>query len=103
MGRGKRPAHRGDGEAGRETRLLEDRGSDDEGDAFRGQHQLRTVSDREVDGVRRSVLVNEAESPLGWLKSRKDRNGRPLITDDQYQAGESLRGDYWVSHLTPRA
>jgi hypothetical protein len=48
--------------------------------------QLRTLGDREVDGARRRVVVNEAESPLGWLKSRKDRNGRPLITDDQYHA-----------------
>ena len=76
------------------------RGRDD--DAFRGQHQLRTMGDREVNGARHRVLVNEAESPLGWLKSRKDRNGRPLITDDQYQAGERLRADYWFAHLSPR-
>jgi uncharacterized protein DUF6456 len=56
-------------------------------DAFREQHQLRTISEREVDGARRPVVVNDAESPLGWLKSRKDRSGRPLITEDQYQAG----------------
>jgi uncharacterized protein DUF6456 len=43
-----------------------------------------------------------SESPLGWLKSRKDRNGRPLISDDQYQAGERLRADYWFAHLSPR-
>src|SRR3972149_4283671 len=102
MGRVKTPAHRGRGELGREARLLEGRRSGAEGDAFRGQHQLRTVSDREVDGARRRVLVNEAESPLGWLKSRKDRNGRPLITDHQYQAGERLRADYWFAHLSPR-
>jgi hypothetical protein len=30
---------------------------------------------------------NETESPLGWLKSRKDRNGHPLISDPQYEAG----------------
>jgi len=76
------------------------RGRDD--DAFREQHQLRTMGDREVNGARHRVLVNEAESPLGWLKSRKDRNGRPLITDDQYQAGERLRADYWFAHLSPR-
>ncbi len=57
---------------------------------------------REVNGAQRPVLVNEAESPLGWLKSRKDRNGRPLITEEQYQAGERLRADYWFAHLTPR-
>src|SRR5262245_49207068 len=71
-------------------------------DAFRQQHQLRAFADREVDGARRSVLVNEAESPLGWLKSRTDRNGRPLISDHQYEAGERLRADYWFAHLSPR-
>lgn len=71
-------------------------------DAFREQHQLRTMADREVDGARRPVRVNEAESPLGWLKSRKDRNGRPLIADHQYEAGERLRADYWFAHLSPR-
>lgn len=71
-------------------------------DVFRRQHQLRAIGDREVNGASRPVLVNEAESPLGWLKSRKDRNGRPLITDDQYQAGERLRADYWFAHLSAR-
>ena len=48
------------------------------------------------------VLVNEGESPIGWLKSRKDRNGRPLISEEQYAAGERLRADYWFAHLSPR-
>ena len=42
-----------------------------DGDDFRQRHQLRAVAEREVEGVRRAVLVNDAESPLGWLKSRK--------------------------------
>src|SRR4029078_8304683 len=69
-----------------------------DGDGFRQRHQLRAVAEREVEGVRRAVIVNDAESPLGWLKSRKDRNGRPLISDDQYAAGERLRADYWFAH-----
>lgn len=73
-----------------------------DGDCFRQQHQLRAIAEREVEGVRRAVLINDAESPLGWLKSRKDRNGRPLISDDQYAAGERLRADYWFAHLSPR-
>ena len=72
-----------------------------ESDCFRQQHQLRSIAEREVEGVRRPVLVNDAEGPLGWLKSRKDRNG-PLITDDQYAAGQRLRADYWFAHLSPR-
>jgi hypothetical protein len=60
------------------------------------------MGNREIDGARRPVLVNEVESPLGWLKSRKDRNGRPLIANHQYEAGERLRADYWFAHLSPR-
>jgi hypothetical protein len=72
------------------------------GDVFRQQHQVRTTGEREIEGVRRPVLLNDAESPLGWLKSRKDRNGRPLLADYQYEAGERLRADYWFAHLSPR-
>ncbi len=71
-------------------------------DAFRQQHQLRVFADREINGVRRQVTVNEAESPLGWLRSRKDRNGRALIDEAQYEAGERLRADYWFAHMSPK-
>jgi hypothetical protein len=71
-------------------------------DAFRQQHQLRAAQLKEINGTRRPVIVNDAESPLGWLKSRKDRNGRPLISDQQFEAGERLRADYWFARLSPR-
>ncbi|XSG81230.1 MAG: DUF6456 domain-containing protein [Methyloligella sp. ZOD6] len=71
-------------------------------DPYRRQHQIRKIGEAEIGGVRRPVLVNEGESPLGWLKSRKDRNGRPLISPAQYEAGERLRSDYTFAHLTPR-
>jgi hypothetical protein len=71
-------------------------------DAFREQHQKRAVQLKDIGGTRHPVLVNEVESPLGWLKSRKDRNGRPLISDPQYEAGERLRADYWFARLSPR-
>jgi hypothetical protein len=72
------------------------------GDSFRSQHQLRATRLQEVEGARRPVLVNETESPLGWLRSRKDRNGRALISEDQFAAGEPLRADYWFAQLAPR-
>ena len=44
----------------------------------------------------RSVTVNLAESPLGWLKARG------LIDDRRFEAGERLRGDWTVAGLGPR-
>jgi hypothetical protein len=71
-------------------------------DVFQAQHQSRRIAEMEVRGVRRPVLLNDGESPLGWLKSRKDRSGRPLIDPPQYEAGERLRADYTFAHLSPR-
>lgn len=45
---------------------------------------------------------NDAESPLTWLRSRRDRRGRPLISTEQFMAGERLRGDYERSCLESR-
>ncbi len=44
----------------------------------------------------RSVTVNLAESPLGWLRSRG------LVDARQYEAGERLRGDWTIAGLAPR-
>ena len=69
------------------------------GDAFRAQHQLpgyRRVSQQKV------VPVNEGESPLGWLRRHKDRQGRSFLSEAQYGAGEVLRRDFSLAQLTPR-
>lgn len=44
----------------------------------------------------RSVTVNLAESPLGWLLARK------LVTQRQFDAGERLRLDWERGQLAPR-
>lgn len=44
----------------------------------------------------RSVTVNLAESPLGWLLSRG------MVTDRQFDAGERLRIDWERAQLAPR-
>jgi hypothetical protein len=49
------------------------RRSQTEGDPFREQHQLRAVTIKEIDGTRRPMLVNEAESPMAG--SRAERAG----------------------------
>ena len=43
----------------------------------------------------RTVTVNVAESPLGWLRARG------LVTARQFEAGERLRGDYECARLGP--
>jgi hypothetical protein len=45
---------------------------------------------------------NDAESPLTWLRTRRDRNGEPLISDQQYLAGERLRMDFERATLARR-
>jgi hypothetical protein len=44
----------------------------------------------------RSVTVNVAESPLGWLHSRG------LVSGRQFDAGERLRSDWERAQLAPR-
>jgi hypothetical protein len=46
--------------------------------------------------MRRSVTVNAAESPLGWLFARGH------LTQKQFDAGERLRADWERAQLSPR-
>ena len=63
----------------------------------------RPLAQRGIDGGRtladgrpaRSVTVNQAESPLGWLHARGH------LTDRQFDAGERLRTDYERAQLPP--
>lgn len=59
----------------------------------------RSVDDEQASGTRararRSVTVNELESPLGWLKSRGH------LTCRQFDAGEQLRLDWEQGQLAP--
>lgn len=45
---------------------------------------------------------NAGESPVAWLSRHRDRSGRPLVSDDQLQAAERLRADFWFAGLMPR-
>jgi hypothetical protein len=72
------------------------------GEAFGDQHRLVRRSERPVRRGLPGPVLNEAESPLGWLRSRRDKNGEPLISEGQYEAGERLRVDFTVAQLEPR-
>ncbi len=54
------------------------------------------VGARALRGRGRSVTVNVAESPLGWLRAHGHVDAR------QFEAGERLRGDYETASLGPR-
>lgn len=64
-----------------------------------------TLEEREMrapDGTRRKVQVNTAESPLAWLRRRKGADGRPMIDDLAFAAGERLREDFTKAQLSQR-
>ena len=71
----------------RNGRLLEERGFDCE-------EAPKSRSRRSMPA--RSVTVNLAESPLGWLHSRG------LVNNRQFDAGERLRADWERAQLAPR-
>jgi hypothetical protein len=70
-----------------------------------GGNKMRELVERSIDadgnilaeGTRRgrTVSVNLAESPLGWLRSRA------LIDARQFAAGERLRADYERASIAP--
>src|SRR6202795_3571532 len=56
----------------------------------------------EAASPRTSASVNASESPLAWLRRRKDRDGEAMISQAQFDAGERLRADFWFAQMAPR-
>jgi hypothetical protein len=70
---------------------------------FAAQHMApgeRAVA--RADGSVEVVRVNLAESPLGWLASRKGPDGAPFLTHAEFEAGERLRNDFEAAQMGPR-
>jgi hypothetical protein len=51
-------------------------------------------------GIAPTLVTREGSLP--WLRRRKDKDGRPLITEPQFAAGERLAADFWHAQLMPR-
>ncbi|MBI1239031.1 MAG: hypothetical protein GC199_06770 [Alphaproteobacteria bacterium] len=57
---------------------------------------------RAPDGTEVPVEIDLAESPLTWLATRKDRDGKPFLSPSELAAGERLRADFTQAGLSPR-
>lgn len=88
--------------SGRRPNAQQENPSDQEIGAFRARHLDLSTRDLMTETGISRVTVNDSESPLGWLASRKGRDGRALIGQDQFIAGERLRADFTRGHLAPR-
>ena len=70
---------------------------------FRDQHQdVEAIMVADGAGAVERRFVNHRECPLAWLRRRRDRGGRPLIDDRQFEAGMRLRNDFERGGLSPR-
>ncbi|QND52376.1 hypothetical protein HB779_11015 [Phyllobacterium sp. 628] len=70
-------------------------------DAYAAQHRSEaTIILSDINGSTQA-RCNDAESPLGLLRKRKDASGQPMISDAAFRAGERLRGDYTLGNLMP--
>ncbi len=76
-------------------------------DPFRAQHQIEGT--RMIDGrghgsktALTPMKVNLAETPLGWLRRRKGSNGKALLSETQFEAGERLRVDFTSAQMSQR-
>jgi len=90
-------------QAGR-ARLRRARATAGAGDAdpWLAQHAELGHEQRRVDGEMQRVRVNHAESPLAWLRRRRDRSGEAMIDEAAFAAGERLRADMTRAQMTPR-
>ncbi|GIT92160.1 helix-turn-helix domain containing protein [Jannaschia pagri] len=83
-------------------RKVEARGMAEAPSPFLTQHM--DVVERNVatpDGPER-LRVNLAESPLGMLARKKDKDGKPFLPMDLVVAGERLREDFERAQMGPR-
>jgi hypothetical protein len=49
-----------------------------------------------------AIVIDDAESPLAWLASRKGPVGRPLLSQQMFDAGERLRSDFEAGQMSER-
>jgi hypothetical protein len=87
-------------------RLLVDKAERDhtaKSDPFAEQHRDWGARNVRHDGRDlKSIRVNMAESPLLALSRRKDRDGKPFLSESLIMAGERLREDFELAQMGSR-
>lgn len=77
---------------------------DSHSNIFAEQHrdwgERNEISESSGSAVQRRV--NMAESPITLLARRKDKDGKPFLSDDLVGAGEKLREDFELSRIGPQ-
>lgn len=72
-------------------------------DPYQDQHrEIEAIEIPLPGGGKALASVNLAESPLGQLARRRDRNGRAFLSEAEVRAGEKLRADYTLGQIMPR-
>jgi hypothetical protein len=54
------------------------------------------------DGTVAEAVINETEWAIGWLSRRRNADGSPLLSNEQFAAAERLRADYTLARTEPR-
>lgn len=67
---------------------------------YASQHILQGTKPVKDGGRIKIYKTNIGETPLGWLLKRKDKKGRPMISKEQFFAGERLREDFELSGMS---
>lgn len=78
-------------------------GFEEQQSVFAGQH--REFGSRMIAGEGREpsqkIRVNLRESPLAILARKKDKAGKPFLTQDMVQAADRLREDFELAQMGP--
>ncbi len=86
----------------RDRALKEEQGFADGATPFLAQHSEYVDKKISENGRAKKYRVNIAESPLSILARKKDREGRPYLSQRQVAAGERLREDFEIAQIGPR-
>lgn len=69
---------------------------------FAEQHRERVARRIDDGGAVVEASVNAAENPLSWLATRKGKDGKRLVSCEQFEAGRRLAEDHERGHRRDR-